>query len=399
MVDAVCKEFQHQRYHFWIDNHNIVKDLPYPKHSIVIGGHIPDIFGVDTLNRVFAVEAKGDKDIEKAIGQALVYKKGVSLSFVAASKEAVDKYHDIISNVGLGIITVENVGEAEFKIDIKEPNYSFYPVYYDDVKNEIDILLLEKNPDIRLTSLGKTQVLNYLGPMYYCKREPTHRDQIGRLFTTEWGVKIEDENNIMSGCEYLGLISQTDQNYEITNLGLSTIKVLRKLGFTKEALISLKTIGLHRKKVYTIEPELAYIIRTLYEKKPEYQHFLQILYSFPSDEISFKQIIEKVIEDYPTMFLQVFCKSNSNIDEIRELFYANDLVKMKSKQFLEDKLNKNVYFAFKIQLLHLGILKNKRFEDDRSSGGHYKSYDQYDFEKDIWVINPELRHKPKTVGF
>ncbi|MBN2156805.1 MAG: hypothetical protein JW776_12250, partial [Candidatus Lokiarchaeota archaeon] len=82
-----------------------------------------------------------------------------------------------------------------------------------------------------------------------------------------------------------------------------------------------------------------------------------------------------------------FCKQSADIDKLKQLFLQDKIEQIKSKKFLEDYLSLNVYFAFKIQLIHLGVLQNRKFQDDRKSGGFSGKYENYDFDNDIWVMN------------
>ncbi|MBN1970396.1 MAG: hypothetical protein JW870_13595, partial [Candidatus Delongbacteria bacterium] len=82
-----------------------------------------------------------------------------------------------------------------------------------------------------------------------------------------------------------------------------------------------------------------------------------------------------------------FCKQSADIDKLKQLFLQDKIEQIKSKKFLEDYLSLNVYFAFKIQLLHLGVLLYRRFQDDRKSGGFSGKYTDYDFEKDMWILD------------
>ena len=81
VVSIICNHIKNDDWDFWIDDHPIHKELNFKKHSILIGGARPDIYGLNKFNQIFAVEVKGITDYKKAIGQALIYKSGVNLSF------------------------------------------------------------------------------------------------------------------------------------------------------------------------------------------------------------------------------------------------------------------------------------------------------------------------------
>ena len=62
VVSIICDHLQNENWQFWIDDHPIHNDLRYRKHSIVIGGARPDIYGLNNFKQIFAVEVKGSED-------------------------------------------------------------------------------------------------------------------------------------------------------------------------------------------------------------------------------------------------------------------------------------------------------------------------------------------------
>ena len=99
VVSIICNHLQKENWQLWIDDHPIHKDLQYQKHCLLIGGARPDIFGLNNVKQVFAVEVKGLKDYKKAIGQALIYKSGVNLSYIGGLNNLLDKVSNIIQQI------------------------------------------------------------------------------------------------------------------------------------------------------------------------------------------------------------------------------------------------------------------------------------------------------------
>jgi len=92
-VEVARKTFdfltEQSNYNLWIDNHSAYSSLnvlDYPRHSITIKGFIPDIIGYNNLKEIIAIEVKGEKDIQKDLGQAIIYKSGSNYSYFAAYK-------------------------------------------------------------------------------------------------------------------------------------------------------------------------------------------------------------------------------------------------------------------------------------------------------------------------
>jgi len=66
-------------YTLWIDKHpsyRSLSPLDYPRHRLTIKGYVPDIIGFNQFEDIIAIEVKGTKDIQKGIGQALLYREG-----------------------------------------------------------------------------------------------------------------------------------------------------------------------------------------------------------------------------------------------------------------------------------------------------------------------------------
>ena len=97
VVSIICEHLQDKHWKFWIDDHHIHKELNFRKHCLLISGARPDIFGLNDVKQIFAVEVKGLKDYKKAIGQALTYKSGVHLSYIGGLNSLLNK----ISNIAI----------------------------------------------------------------------------------------------------------------------------------------------------------------------------------------------------------------------------------------------------------------------------------------------------------
>ncbi|KKM91767.1 hypothetical protein LCGC14_1225290 [marine sediment metagenome] len=96
VVSRICEHLQNESWQFWIDDHPIHKDLGFQKHCLLIGGVRPDIFGLNDVKQIFAVEVKGSKDYKKAIGQASDFKQFISIlqrfdKTEITSKDIIDK--------------------------------------------------------------------------------------------------------------------------------------------------------------------------------------------------------------------------------------------------------------------------------------------------------------------
>ena len=128
VINIICKYIQRENWRFWIDNHPTYNDLEFKKHSILISGSRPDIYGYNNVKQIFAVEVKGLTDYKKAIGQALIYKTGVNISFIGGVSSRINNIKDVAVSSGLGLIYVnESQGQVE---QIINPIYNIYPYYF-----------------------------------------------------------------------------------------------------------------------------------------------------------------------------------------------------------------------------------------------------------------------------
>lgn len=104
-------------------------------------------------------------------------------------------------------------------------------------------------------------------------------------------------------------------------------------------------------------PLLAKFLQLIYFQNPDFKQFISILQNIKSTEVTSKMIIDKLILDYPNLFLNFFVKPSVK-DQFISIFLSGD-----KEQLMKD-YNKtisefghfNFFFAFKRHLVHLGIL-------------------------------------------
>jgi len=164
VVSIICNHLYQKQWNFWIDDHPIHRNLNFNKHSIIIGGARPDIYGLNEFNQIFAIEVKGLKGYKKAIGQALTYKSGANLSYIGGVSKKIDAIRDIALSSGLGLFIVnESEGLLE---EIINPLYDITPYHIEDIRNEIQVLKTQKKETRSFSSFGRTHILNYFCPIF-----------------------------------------------------------------------------------------------------------------------------------------------------------------------------------------------------------------------------------------
>ena len=382
VVSIICEHLQKENWQLWIDDHPIHKDLQYQKHCLLIGGARPDIFGLNNVKQVFAVEVKGLRDYKKAIGQALIYKSGVNLSYIGGVNNLLDKVSNIAISSGLGLISVD---ESDSKVEVINPLYNISPIFLDDIKNELMVLQNQKKTNRSFSSFGRTHIINYFAPLFLFRDKfvKTKDELITNFKNVNWANKAYSE--LISGANTIGLIDLNENEYFLSKIGQFCLDHFQEIGIT--SLYNLQEVLNQTKRnkcVYSEFPSLAKFLQLIYFQNPDFKQFILILQSFKSKDIISKMIIDKLILDYPNLFLNFFVKPTAK-DQVVSMFLSGD------KEQLMEAYNKtisefghyNFFFAFKRHLVHLGILSQENTT-------FYKKSKELDVENDFWILGDDI---------
>ena len=100
--------------------------------------------------------------------------------------------------------------------------------------------------------------------------------------------------------------------------------------------------------------------------------------------IYFNQIIDKLINEYPNLFINFFVKNDVR-DEAISIFLSGD--KENLKQNYNETILKyghyNFFFAFKRHLKHLGILS-------KESSSYSSKTESLDVFQDSWILTDNI---------
>jgi len=383
VVSIICEHLQNENWQFWIDNHLIHRDLNYRKHSIIIGGARPDIYGLNNFKQIFAVEVKGSEDYKKAIGQALTYKSGVNLSYIGGLSSKLNEIKDVAVPSGLGLIYVNEFDETV--VEILNPIYNIYPYYLEDIKNEINVLQNQQKETRSFASFGRTHLLNYFSPIFLFddaneKPKPALLEDFEKA---KWRNKTYSE--FVSGANTIGLLDITEKGYKLSKIGKFCLEYFNSLKIN--SLSELQEIldqTSRQKSVYTELPHLAKFLQLIYFQNPDFKKFITILLSFHNNSLSFKEIIDKLILEYPNLFLNFFVKPSAK-EKVIGIILKGD------KEILQEDYNKtiqeyghyNFFFAFKRHLVHLGILSSE-------CATYYGKTEDFDVNDDLWILGDDI---------
>ena len=191
-VEVVRKTFdfllEESKYQLWIDNHPAYAKLnpkDYPRHNITIKGFIPDLIGFNQFEDIIAIEAKGTKDIQKGIGQALTYKEGSDVAYLAAERESLSRFDSALKQGNIGLILV-----SEKEVKKIDPIEQFRAHFIDDARRELFILSKDMvSSQKRLTDLTRNHIVNYLAPLLFIGSNWVERKEIEEKLQ-DYNIKV-----------------------------------------------------------------------------------------------------------------------------------------------------------------------------------------------------------------
>ncbi|MEE9378404.1 MAG: hypothetical protein V3V33_10250 [Candidatus Lokiarchaeia archaeon] len=382
VVSIICEHLQKENWQLWIDDHPIHKDLQYQKHCLLIGGARPDIFGLNNVKQIFAVEVKGLKDYKKAIGQALIYKSGVNLSYIGGVNNLLSKVSNIAISSGLGLISVD---ESNSNVEVINPLYNISPIFLDDIKNELTVLQNQKKKNRSFSSFGRTHIINYFAPIFLFQDQfvKTKVELIANFERVNWANKAYPE--LISGANTIGLLTLNENKYTLSKIGQFCLEHFKAISI--DSISKLQEIlnqTKRNKSVYSEFPSLAKFLQLIYFQNSDFKQFISILQSIKNKELKSKMIIDKLILDYPNLFLNFFVKPTVK-DQVVSIFLSGDKEKLMEdyNKTISEFGHYNFFFAFKRHLVHLGILSQENTT-------FYKKSEVLDVENDFWILGSDI---------
>ncbi len=384
VVTLICDHLHEKHWKFWIDDHPIHKGLEFQKHSLLISGARPDIFGLNPIKQIFAVEVKGLKDYKKAIGQALTYKTGVHLSYIGGLKSQLDKISNIAISAGLGLISVD---ESNSGIELINPLYNISPIFLDDIKNELTVLQNQKKKNRSFSSFGRTHIINYFAPIFLFQdnmsKSRTKRGLINDLENSKWENKAYRE--LISGANTIGILDINEDGYTLSKIGQFCLEHFVTIGVDSLYKLQEKVNQTQRNKcVYSEFPSLAKFLQLIYFQNSDFKQFISILQNFGKAKVSSKEIIDKLIMEYPNLFLNFFVKPTTKAKAV-SIFLSGKKESLMDdyRKTISDLGQYNFFFAFKRHLVHLGILSQENTI-------FYKKTEEIDVENDFWILGKDI---------
>ncbi len=335
-VEVVRKTFdfllEESNYQLWIDNHPAYAKLnpkDYPRHSITIKGFTPDLIGFNQFEDVISIEAKGTRDIQKGIGQALTYKEGSHLAYLAAEEKSLQNFQVALKQGNIGSIFVT---ETEIrKVDPLEP---FRVHFLEDTKRELLILSKDMvSSQKRLTDLTRNHIVNYLAPLIFVSSDWRARKEVEEELEA---YNIQAIGELIRGAQIIGLIKEEAGELRITDEGFVLKRIMQLERLDKlEKLEEIKKETSRKKGVslMTEYPEIAITLKMLYNKNELFMELMKVFEKQKRKEMSFKELVEEIVKNKPNLFINLFCPKNKKEEVLRIYQKGKKRVSMKKREF------------------------------------------------------------------
>lgn len=345
-------------------------------HRITVGGKYPDIIGFSPAEEVVAVEVKGSDGIERGIGQALTYQQGCHRVFLAADWDAVKSRAQHLSARGIGVfgVTEDREGIAEW-ID---PSGSGVPPQLLDVEGELISQLRLGGGSRRIGTVALAQPLNFLAPVLAvanASESAVSREAVIDALIARYDQSRGTARYSIEGAQVLGFLS--DSPCRLTEEGPLCTTLL-----AGDGVQTLPELDDYKSAVSTVlhesHPATATLLRNAYLRHPDIQILIEAM-DHGNGPIPFLDLLERLITQYPNVFLNVFCVNRYRQDA-RELIRKGDgQLIVQEREYWESFLHSNIIQNFVQQLKHVGILT----ADTLSHGG---SLSEFDPEAVAWEL-------------
>ena len=201
---------------------------------------------------------------------------------------------------------------------------------------------------------------------------------------TNW--RNQTYTRFIDGANTIGLINNEENTYSLSKIGQFCLEYFKSVSITtiNDLKKTLDESGGRGNSVFNKYPYLAKFMQLIYFQNPDFKKFISILLSFKKPLIYFNEIINKLIDDYPNLFINFFVKTKAK-NEVIEVFLKGN--KEDLKQNYNETIKKygqyNFFFAFKRHLKHLGILS------EESSSYHSKT-ENLDVFQDSWILTDNI---------
>lgn len=370
----VADYFTRMGYRVWY-NPSGLGNLELPVHQVAVGGHYPDLLGVDASSRVVAVETKGsDGDLVKGLGQALIYRQGANLAYLAAPADRLDGYVQPALASGIGVLKVGQAGVEE----VQKPPSSVAMRFLPDVQRELALLAARGDQTRRIGSprLTLNHPLHYLAPVLFIDEAASVEEVLDALGRSDgWALGASVVRVAVEGAKVLGLVAEDGGMLRLTEKGRLVRRMVAAAtpGMTPPELRGLVS----RQPLIDVNPLLGGILRFLYLEDPDVAELREHLRGH-SAGLTLRELLAELLPERPNTALNIFCAEKAKALLLQHLASGNVESALSSEELSKWLMTRSA-FQLKRQLIHVGILESY----PSTGGGGAGSLDP---DRDIWKL-------------
>jgi hypothetical protein len=336
--------------------------------SITIAGRTPDIVGILGRNELIAVEAKGDEDIRKGIGQATDYRQGVHKSYLAAEVSALNTFDDAAHAAGVGAIPVEQSGVIDSQL--RAPNPQIAGSKIDSTRRAVALKTTEFESG-RFVFPSMYRPENALLPVLAIGI----KGESQKLSITDCKELIRDSNanygqapeNPIRLAKTLQLVQENAKsNLQLTDYGQCSYRIV--LGLHSQVTRAANTnIGIDSEFTidtidnYRDHDALIAFLRDRYLATPPIRLLVRILAEQENSRMEVSQILSAITHESPDVFSALFCRDDT---ELRALLNDTSVSGHEFRRQLLDLTMVTYLYNFVNQLQVIGILSDDSDKTD-----------------------------------
>jgi len=326
-------------------------------NTMTIEGRIPDIIGVSPQNHVIAIEAKGESDIRKGIGQGAHYRQGVHKSFLAADADALEEFEDTALSCGLGAISV-----TSNDVVVTQPPKNIAATKLEQTRRALSVKT-SRFESAQTTFPSMTRPENAFFPLLAIQEQSAN----GALSLSDCKEAIKTNPDgyqqassaISLACTLQLVRKPTRDRVEITDSGRSCYYLLKGLaGPDSIDDVYQYVSGLKQNRILHNEnPEITSFLRDRYLSVPDIRLLVYVLASYDGNKGELSRILSEIALASPDTFLNLFCGRGMG-SEFRDLVEDRrpsvDDEKFRSE--ILDLTSSNALYNFVYQIRTIGIL-------------------------------------------
>lgn len=375
VLKHVADYFTRMGYKVWYNPRGL-ENLELPVHQVAVGGHYPDLLGVDASSQVVAVETKGsDGDLVKGLGQALIYRQGANLTYLAAPTGRLEGYVQAALASGVGVLKVGQAGVE----GVETPPSSIAMRFLPDVQRELALLAARGDQTRRIGSsaMALNHPLHYLAPVLFLA-EATHAEELKNALRRPDGWGLGDPDSAVAGARILGLAAEEAGVLHLTEKG----RLVRRMVIAAAPGVAppvLRTLTRSSKPLIDVNPLFGGILRFLYLEDPDVNELREHLRRRP-DGMTLWELLSGLLLERPNTALNIFCKNEKEAKALLLQHLASGSVEtaLRSEELGKWLMTRSA-FQLKRQLIHVGILEH------HPATGHGGA-DSLDLDRDIWKL-------------